>query len=128
MERVPVKINITGLEDLRKLQISVSFSKFEYLPKKKVVTAIFVIQIGFPDTVYSYSGTDITGTAAVHEMLRFSLEKAEEVTAIKSRITKNARDELAEIKKELKELLRYGKMITVDLNEMLNRIVNTVSA
>lgn len=122
LRQVSIYIKIENEVDLKKLIVQTTLDSVEYEPESKLITAIATISLEYPESIYTYGGSSIRGTARTYESCKITVKDPEKIGRIKDAIGSAALLEFNEIKKEIEALLRYSGKVTVNLNDVMNRI------
>lgn len=127
LRKMKIEIDLKS-SDVDKLSLKIDPVKVEYLPEKREIKAIFGIRLSFPKTKYRYSGIPLDGEPFTFERFSYTVKDPKELEKTKSNLTSKAMEEFDQIKSEIKELLNYADTVTIDLNEVLNRIVQKIES
>ena len=122
-ERESIEVTLEGLNDLNKLTVDVEFRNLNYDAKHKRSYAYFEIVVFAEDTDYRYGGVEVKGTPRSSGVITTALEQEVNLKRIWRRLSEIAQVELKNIKKEITELLRSAPRVTVDFNDIVDRIV-----
>jgi hypothetical protein len=120
---VKIQIELKSPDDLNKLSLKISPIYVAYQPEARVIKAILGISLSFPKTVYRYGYAQLEGEPSTSETFEYSLKDPKDLEMVKTDLASEAYKEFNQIKSEVLALLKYTNNVTVDLNEILNRIV-----
>jgi hypothetical protein len=120
---VKIQIELKSADDLNKLSLRISPLYVTYQPEVRMIKAILVVSLSFPKTVYRYGFAQVEGEPITSEAFEYSLKDPKELEMVKTDLASKALKEFEQIRSEILALLKYTDNVTIDLNELLNRIV-----